>query len=106
MAQTGNKDSPHHRTVELLFYDLKRNMWLLPPALLRMLLPLVVELQGDLGIEADAEVVVHHTLLHVALSKVEEQAHKHSQLTEKTAVEEDMMGGDTTVLTGSLGRGR
>ena len=33
-----------------------------------MLLSLVVELQGDLGIQADAKVVVHHTLLHVALS--------------------------------------
>lgn len=38
------------------------------PAFLWMLLSLVVELQGDLGIQADAKVVVHHTLLHVALS--------------------------------------
>lgn len=33
-----------------------------------MLLSLVVELQGDLGIQADAKVVVHYTLFHVALS--------------------------------------
>ena len=38
------------------------------PAFLGVLFSLVVELQGDLGVEADAKVVVHHTLLHVALS--------------------------------------
>lgn len=38
------------------------------PAFLRVLFSLVVELQGDLGVEADAKVVVHHTLFHVALS--------------------------------------
>lgn len=41
-----------------------------------MLLPLVVELQGDLGVQADAEVVVHHTLLHVALSGWKKRPHK------------------------------
>lgn len=38
-----------------------------PPALLRVLVSLVVEVQGDLGVQADAEVIVHDTLLRVAL---------------------------------------
>lgn len=38
------------------------------PAFLWMLLSLVVELQRDLGIQADAKVIVHDTFLHVALS--------------------------------------
>lgn len=33
-----------------------------------MLLTLVVKLQRDLSIQANAKVVVHHTLFHVALS--------------------------------------
>lgn len=39
-----------------------------PPALLRVLVTLVVEVQGYLRIQADAEVVVHDTLLGVALA--------------------------------------
>lgn len=33
------------------------------PALFRVLVPLVVELEGNLGVQADAKVIVHHTLL-------------------------------------------
>lgn len=33
------------------------------PALFRVLVSLVVELEGNLGVQADAEVVIHHTLL-------------------------------------------
>lgn len=33
------------------------------PALFGVLVPLVVELQGDLGVQADAKVVVHDALL-------------------------------------------
>lgn len=33
------------------------------PAFFRVLVSLVVELEGNLGVQADAEVVVHHTLL-------------------------------------------
>lgn len=39
-----------------------------PPALLRVLITLVVEVQGDLRIQADAKVIVHDTLLCVILS--------------------------------------
>lgn len=39
-----------------------------PPALLRVLVTLVVEVQGYLRIQADAEVIVHDTLLCVVLS--------------------------------------
>lgn len=33
------------------------------PAFFRVLVSLVVELEGNLGVQADAEVVVHHALL-------------------------------------------
>lgn len=33
------------------------------PALFGMLVPLVVELQRNFGVQPDAEVVIHHTLL-------------------------------------------
>lgn len=39
-----------------------------PPALLRVLVTLVVEVQGDLRVQADAKVIVHDTLLRVILS--------------------------------------
>lgn len=42
-------------------------MRLHPPALLRVLVALIVEVQGDLRIQANAKVVVHDTLLCVAL---------------------------------------
>lgn len=37
--------------------------WGFLPAFFRVLVSFVVELKGDFGIQADAEVVVHHTLL-------------------------------------------
>ena len=39
----------------------------LSPALLWVLVPLVVEVQGDLGVQPDPKVVVHHTLLGVTV---------------------------------------
>lgn len=33
------------------------------PAFFRVLVSFIVELEGDFGVQADAEVVVHHTLL-------------------------------------------
>lgn len=33
------------------------------PAFFRVLVSLVVEFEGNLGVQADAKVVVHHTLL-------------------------------------------
>lgn len=33
------------------------------PAFFRVLISLVVELEGNLGVQSDAEVVVHHALL-------------------------------------------
>ena len=39
-----------------------------PPALLWVLVTLVIEVQGDLRVQADAEVIVHDTLLRVILS--------------------------------------
>lgn len=47
------------------------------PAFLRMLLSLIVELQRDLSIQADAKVVVHHTLLHVTVSATQRQKSRH-----------------------------
>lgn len=37
--------------------------WGFLPAFFRVLVSFVVELEGDFGVQADAEVVVHHTLL-------------------------------------------
>lgn len=37
------------------------------PALLRMFVSLVVEVQRDLGVESDSKVVVHDTFLSVAV---------------------------------------
>lgn len=41
------------------------------PALFGVLVSLVVELEGNLGVQADAEVVVHHTLLRTLSTNTE-----------------------------------
>lgn len=83
-----------------------------------MLLTLVVELQGDLGVQADAEVVVHHTLLHVAVSgwmnkKISNLKKSRTQWTQTCTREDGYSNSDEdgrrqreTALTGSRGQGR
>lgn len=46
---------------------MKAHLFVAVPALFWMLIPLVVEVQRDFGVQSDAKVVIHHTLLGVAV---------------------------------------